>query len=139
MLILFNILISVNIMCELFRGFYIGNENILKNPNFIRETKIKRILNGHKLFETEEPLEINYNNLEIVNNFINKSINILLKSHCLDSESCILVCKDGNRISLLIAIFYLSKICNIDKCRAFEIIKSKYDIKYDKNILERFL
>lgn len=126
-------------MCELFRGFYIGNEDILKNPNFIRETKIKRILNGHKLFETEEPIEVNYNNIEIVNNFIKKSINILLKSHYLDNESCIIVCKHGNKISVLIAIYYLSKICNIDRFRAFEIIKSKYDIKYDKNIIDRYV
>jgi len=126
-------------MCELFRGFYIGNEETLKRPNFIKETGIKRILNGHKLFETEEPIELNYNNLETVQNFIKKSINILLQSHYLDNESCILVCKDGNKISLLIAIFYLSKICNIDKNRALEIIKSKYDIKYDKLILDRFL
>ena len=126
-------------MCELFRGFYISNIDTVKNTPFIKEAKITRILNGLKSFETNDQIDINYNNLESVHCFIRKSIDILLKSHYLDNESCVVICKDGNRISLLISIYYLSKICNIERKRALEILLSKYDINYDKVLISRFL
>jgi hypothetical protein len=126
-------------MCELFRGFYISNIDHIKNTNFIKELKIDRILNGYKSFELNEDIESNYYNLESVNNFIKKSIEILLKSHYVDNQRCAIICKDGNKISLLISIYYLSKICNIDKKRAFEIILSKYNIKYNPEFISKFL
>lgn len=126
-------------MCELFEGFYISNLDQIKNTNFIKEAKIDRILNGNKSFETNEIIDYNYNNIEGVRNFIKKSIDILLKSHYIDNQRCIIVCKDGNRISLLICIYYLSKIGNIDKKRALEIILSKYSIKYNSELISKFL
>ena len=126
-------------MCELFRGFYIANIEHIKNTNFIKESKIERILNGYKSFELNEDIESNYNNLESVNNFIKKSIDILLKSHYIDNQICAIICKEGNKISLLISIYYLSKIGNIDKKRAFEIILSKYNIKYNTEFISKFL
>lgn len=126
-------------MCELFRGFYISNIEHIKNTNFIKDAKIDRILNGNKLFELNDDIESNYNNLESVNNFIKKSIDILLKSHYIDNQRCVIICKDGDKISLLISINYLSKIGNIDKKRAFEIILSKYNIKYNTEFISKFL
>ena len=126
-------------MCELFTGFYISNIDHIKNTNFIKEVKIDRILNGYKSFEINEDIDSNYNNLENVHYFLKKSIDILLKSHYIDNQRCVVICKDGNRISLLICIYYLSKIANIERKRAFEIILSKYNIKYDTELIFRFL
>jgi hypothetical protein len=126
-------------MCELFRGFYISNIEQIKNSSFIKEAKIDRILNGNKSFETNDIIDANYNNIELVHNFIKKSIDILIKSHYIDNEKCIVVCKDGNRISLLICIYYLSKIGKIDTKRALEIILSKYSIKFNKELISKFL
>ena len=126
-------------MCELFRGFYISNIDTVKNTPFIKEAKIDRILNGYKSFETNDEIDTNYNNLESVNYFIKKCIDILLKSHYLDNQRCVVICKEGNRISLLTCIYYLSKVCNIERKRALEIILSKYNIKYDSVLISRFL
>lgn len=126
-------------MCELFGGFYISNIDHIKNTNFIKDAKIDRILNGHKSFELNEDVDSNYSCLENVYLFIKKSIDILLKSHYIDNQRCVVICKDGNRISLLTCIYYLSKIANIEKKRAFEIILSKYNIKYNSELIARFL
>lgn len=126
-------------MCELFGGFYISNLDQIKNTNFIKEAKIDRILNGFKSFEINEDIESNYSKLENVHIFIKKSIDILLKSHYIDNQRCVIICKEGNRISLLICIYYLSKIANIEKKRAFEIILSKYNIKYNPDFILRYL
>ena len=126
-------------MCELFRGFYISNIEHIKNTNFVKEAKIDRILNGYKSFEINEDIDSNYDNLENVHHFIKKSIDILLKSHYIDNQRCVVVCKDGNRLSLLTCIYYLSKIGNIERKRAFEIILSKYNIKYNTEFIFRFL
>jgi hypothetical protein len=126
-------------MCELFGGFYISNIEHIKSTNFIKEAKIDRILNGYKSFEINDDIDSNYNNLENVYSFIKKSIDILLKAHYIDNQRCVVICKEGNRISLLICIYYLSKIANIEKKRAFEIILSKYNIKYNNELISRFI
>jgi len=126
-------------MCELFTGLYISDIEQIKNTSIIKEAKIDRILNGNKSFETNDIIDSNYNNIAHVHNFIKKSIDILLKSHYLDNERCIVVCKDGNRISLLICIYYLSKIGKIDTKRSLEIILSKYSIKFNSELISKFL
>ena len=97
----------------------LSNIEHIKGSNFIKEAKIDRILNGYKSFENNDDIDSNYNNLENVHSFIKKSVDILLKSHYIDNQRCAIICKDGNRISLLICIYYLSKIANIEKKKSF--------------------
>jgi hypothetical protein len=126
-------------MCELFRGFWIGDYELSRNTEFIKEKKINRILNGYRSFETEEPIDKNYFYVERVQSFIKKAIDIILKAHYLDNENCLIVCKTGNKISLLIAINYLAKISNIDRKRALAIIMTKYEFEYDADFISKFL
>ena len=83
-------------------------------------------MNCHKYYELNMEIDKNYNMLEKTVDFIHRSIDKLINTHYRDNQNCVIVCTNGRRMSLLIVIFYLSKLCNISKPRALEIIKTKY-------------
>ena len=83
-------------------------------------------MNCHKYYELNLEIDKNYNMLEKTIDFINRSIEKLLTAHYRDNQNCLIVCTNGRRMSLLIVIYYLSKMGNISKIRALELIKTKY-------------
>jgi len=121
---------------EIVSGLWIGNYHLLNNNEWCKEKKIQIIMNCHKYYELNIEIDKNYNMLEKTVDFIKRSIEKLVNAHYKDNQNCIVVCTNGRRMSILIAIYYLSTICKITKPRAYEIVKTKYhDLALEDYIL----
>jgi hypothetical protein len=110
---------------EIITGLWLGQAKQTDNLEWCQEKKIKSILNCNKLFETIQPIEINYVYLDKVDEFAKKATEKIIQFHYNENKNVIVVCDNGRRISLIVLIYYLSTICNISRNRAFEIIKTK--------------
>ena len=110
---------------EIITGLWLGQTKQIDNLEWCQEKKIKSILNCNKLFETIQPIEMNYVYLEKVDEFAKKATEKLIQFHYNDNKNVIVVCDNGRRISLIVLIYYLASVCNISRTRAFEIIKTK--------------
>jgi len=124
---------------EIITGLWLGQSKQSANLDWCREKNIQSILNCQKLFETEQPIDVNYVYTEKVDEFAKKAVDRLLHFHYHENKNVMIVCENGRRISLLILVYYLSKICGITRMRAYEIIKTKLPMfSIDTNIL-RFI
>ncbi len=114
-------------MVEIVSGIWIGPVGLLNDTVWCKEKKINSIMNFAKHFETIEPVQLNYqnNNVITINEFITKCVEKLYATHYKECKNCLILCQNGQRISILIIIYYLAYICHISKPRALEIIKTK--------------
>ena len=110
---------------EIITGLWLGQSKQIDNIEWCMEKKIKSILNCNKLFETIEPIEMNYVYIEKIDEFAKKATEKLIQFHFNENKNVIVVCNNGRRISLIVLIYYLSTVCNINRSRAYEIIKTK--------------
>ncbi len=110
---------------EIITGLWLGQARQASNMEWCQEKKIQSVLNCNKLFETEQPIDLNYVYIEKVDDFAKKAAERLLHFHYNENKNVMIVCETGRRISLLVLIYYLSSICHITRTRAFEIIKTK--------------
>ena len=124
---------------EIVTGLWIGSYHLLNNTDWCKEKKIQTIMNCHKYYELNMEIDKNYNMLEKTVDFISRSIEKLVNTHYRDNQNCLIVCTNGRRMSLLIVIYYLSKLCNISKERALEIIKTKYQNMVLDDYIIRYL
>jgi len=124
---------------EIITGLWLGQSKQSNNLEWCREKNIQSILNCQKLFETEQPIDLNYVYIEKIDEFAKKAVDRLLYFHYNENKNVMVVCENGRRISLLILVYYLSNICGITRMRAYEIIKTKLPMfSIDTNIL-RFI
>jgi len=124
---------------EIITGLWLGQSKQSNNLEWCREKNIQSILNCQKLFETEQPIDLNYVYIEKIDEFAKKAVDRLLHFHYNENKNVMVVCENGRRISLLILVYYLSNICGITRMRAYEIIKTKLPMfSIDTNIL-RFI
>lgn len=114
-------------MVEIVSGIWIGPVGLLNDTVWCKEKKINSIMNFAKHFETLEPVQLNYqnNNAITINDFIKKCVEKLYITHYKEGKNCLILCQNGQRISILIIIYYFAYICHISKPRALEIIKTK--------------
>ena len=125
---------------EIITGLWLGISKQSNNVDWCREKNIQSVLNCQKLFETEQPIDLNYVYVEKVNEFVKKAVERLLHFHYNENKNVMVVCENGRRISLIILVNYLSHICGITRMRAFEIIKTKLTLfTIDTNILKYIL
>jgi hypothetical protein len=110
---------------EIITGLWLGQARQANNMEWCQEKKIQSVLNCNKLFETEQPIDLNYVYIEKVDDFAKKAAERLLHFHYNENKNVMIVCETGRRISLLVLVYYLSSICHITRIRAFEIIKTK--------------
>ncbi len=120
---------------EIITGLWLGQSRQADNLEWCKEKRIQSILNCHKLFETTEPIEMNYVYIEKVDEFAKKAADRLLYFHYNENKNVMVVCSSGRKIGLLVLIYYLSSLCHISRQRAYEIIKTKLPIfTLDSNI-----
>ena len=113
---------------EVITGLWLGQVRQADNVEWCHEKRIQSILNCNKLFEKGLPLEINYVYIEKVDDFAKKAADRLIEFHYNENKNVIIVCENGRRIGLLVLIYYLSKVCNVSRVRALEIIRTKLPI-----------
>ncbi len=124
---------------EVITGLWLGQSKQSNNVDWCKEKNIQSVLNCHKLFETEQPIDLNYVYVEKVNDFVKKAVERLLHFHYNENKNVMVVCENGRRIALIILVNYLSQVCGITRLRALEIIKTKLPVfEIDTNIL-RFI
>jgi len=124
---------------EIITGLWLGQVKQIDNLEWCQEKKIKSILNCNKLFETSQPVELNYVYIEKVDEFARKATEKLIQFHYTENKNVIVVCDNGRRISLIVIIYYLSSVCNISRSRAYEIIKTKLPIFTIDNNIARYI
>ena len=114
-------------MTEIVTGIWISSVRLLDDTGWCKDKKINSIMNFAKHYETLEPVQTNYQNHNAykIDEFIHKCVEKLYITHYRESKNCLVVCQNGQRISILIIIYYLATICKISKPRALEIIKTK--------------
>ncbi len=124
---------------EVITGLWLGQSKQSNNVEWCKEKNIQSVLNCHKLFETEQPIDLNYVYVEKVNDFVKKAVERLLHFHYNENKNVMVVCENGRRIALIILVNYLSHVCGITRLRALEIIKTKLPVfEIDTNLL-RFI
>ena len=122
---------------EVITGLWLGQSKQSNNVDWCKEKNIQSVLNCHKLFETEQPLDLNYVYVEKINDFVKKAVERLLHFHYTENKNVMVVCENGRRISLIILVKYLSQVCGITRLRALEIIKTKLPVfEIDTNIFK---
>ena len=124
---------------EIITGLWIGQSRQADNLEWCREKKIQSILNCHKLFETAEPMEMNYVYIEKVDEFAKKAADRLLHFHYYENKNVMVVCNSGRKIGQLVLIYYLSSLCHISRQRAYEIIKTKLPLFTLDSAISRYI
>lgn len=124
---------------EIVRGIWIGDSSYLSDTQWCAEHNISAILNCNESFEIESPVDSNYLYIEKTNLFIQKSLDKIYEAHYKQNKKCLVICENGKRMSVLIAIYYISKYCGVSIPRAHDLVKTKVGGIEDSPLINKYL
>lgn len=110
---------------EVVTGIWLGKSAQSQNKDWCDEHGIDVLLDCHRHFEKENPVELNYRYVDKIDEFCKKVSNLIYLNHCEENKRCFVVCENGRRISLLCIVYFVSTVCGVSKKRAYEIVCSK--------------
>jgi hypothetical protein len=119
---------------EIYTGLWIGSIKALTSIEWLHHKNINSILNCNKYFEiddTNNEISTNYYNIDKINKFNEKCSMIIYSNIVNDHENVLLVCKTGNRISIIVLIYFLVKYTGLHKDRIVQIIRTKIDLEIE--------